>query len=114
MRSGRISGFTTDAVRTRQTIEPLKQQLGAALIVKEVPGDAAAHAAGVLGEVESLPIDTVVLVVSHSNTVKLIIRNLGGGEIEKIEEDQFDKLFVLFRSAIGAASLAKMKYGKPT
>jgi hypothetical protein len=53
--------------------------------------------------VAALAADTVVLVVSHSDTVELIIEALGGGAIETIEDQQFDKPFVLFRAPASAA-----------
>jgi phosphohistidine phosphatase SixA len=112
--SGITRAYHSEAVRTLQTVEPLKQRLGAALVVKKIKGGAAGHVAGVIEEAASLPAETVVLVVSHSDTVKLIIKGLGGGDIETIEDHEFDQLFVLFRSAAGAIGLAKMKYGEPT
>jgi broad specificity phosphatase PhoE len=112
--SGVTRAYHSEAVRTLQTIEPLKQRLGAALIVKEIKGDAGTHVAGIIDEVAALAADTVVLVVTHSDTVGLIIEALGGGPIETMEDQQFDKLFVLFRASTSAVGLAKIKFGDPT
>src|SRR5262245_25981346 len=84
--SGITRAYHSECVRTLTRIEPLKQLLGAALVVKEIKGGAAAHVAGVIEEVASLPAETVVLLVSHSDTVKLIIKGLGGGDIETIKD----------------------------
>jgi len=102
--------YCSEAIRTLQTIEPLQRKLGARLLIEKVEGEM--HAAKVVAAVRSLPSETVVLVVSHTDTVPQIITGLGGPIVE-IADDQFDKLFVLFRSD-AAVSLAKLRYGEPT
>jgi broad specificity phosphatase PhoE len=109
--SGVTRAYCSKAIRTLQTIEPLQRKLGASLVIEKAEGET--HAAKVIAAVKSLPPETVVLVVTHTDTVPEIIAGLGGGPIEEIADNQFDKLFVLFRSGAGA-SLAKLKYGEPT
>ena len=55
----------------------------------------------------------VAAIVSHSNTVPLIIAGLGGGDVGPIEDDEFDKLFVLFDGPAGKTVL-RLRYGKAT
>ena len=109
--------FRSDAVRVARTVEPLKQELGNALTVKEVgfegPNGVASHIAKVVDFVKAQPAAAVVAVVSHSNTVGPILQGLGGPN-PPIGDNEFDKLFVLFRSPNVPASLTMLRYGAPT
>jgi phosphohistidine phosphatase SixA len=109
--------FRSDAVRAAHTVEPLKQKLGNALIVKEVgfegPNGVASHIAKVVDFVKAQPA-AVVAVVSHSNTVGPILQGLGAGPVAPIGDNEFDKLFVLFRAPNVPASLTMLRYGAPT
>jgi phosphohistidine phosphatase SixA len=102
--------YCSEAIRTLQTMAPLKSKLGASLLIEQLDGET--HAAKVVAAVRSLPPETVVLVVSHTNTVPEIIAGLGGPAVE-IADDEFDKLFILFRSN-ATVSLVKLRYGEPT
>ncbi|MET0922300.1 MAG: histidine phosphatase family protein [Xanthobacteraceae bacterium] len=110
--------FRSDAVRAARTVEPLKQKLGNALIVKEVgfqgPNGVASHIAKVVDFVKAQPAAAVVAVVSHSNTVGPILQGLGAGPVAPIGDNEFDKLFVLFRAPNVPASLTMLRYGAPT
>lgn len=112
--SGASVAYCSDASRTRQTLAPLKQKLGKALAIKEFstegPGGVDAHVKAVVKAIKALPVDAVAVVVSHSNTVGSIIAKLGGDAIADIGDDEFDKLFVLFRPADGPAALLKLHY----
>ena len=110
--------FRSDAVRAARTVEPLKQKLSNALIVKEVgfegPNGVASHIAKVVDFVKAQPAVAVVAVVSHSNTVGPILQGLGAGPVAPIGDNEFDKLFVLFRAPNVPASLTMLRYGAPT
>jgi phosphohistidine phosphatase SixA len=93
--SGVTQAYCSDALRTAQTLEPLKSKLGAALTITELGGDAEAHSKAVALAVKALPAETTVVIVSHSNTVPKIIEKLGGGAVAPIGPTQFDKLFIL-------------------
>lgn len=109
----------SDAKRAKDTVKPLKDKLGSALTVKEVgfgdPNnpDSDLHIAKVVDFVKAQPAGAVVAVVSHSNTVGPILEGLGGRNVP-IGDNEFDKLFVLFRSPTGPASLTMLRYGNPT
>jgi phosphohistidine phosphatase SixA len=109
----------SDAVRAVRTVEPLKQKLGNALTVKEVDfgdpnnPDPDFHIAKVIDFVKAQPAAAVVAVVSHSNTVGPILKGLGGPN-PPIGDNEFDKLFVLFRSSTGPAGVTMLRYGAPT
>lgn len=110
--------FRSDATRAARTVEPLKLRLGDALTVKAVgfpePNGIAHHVATIVQAVQSLPADAVVAVVSHSNTVGPILLGLGSGPIDPIADNEFDKLFVLFRGANPPPTLLMLRYGAAT
>src|SRR4051812_29079897 len=74
--SGVSIAYRSEAVRARQTLEPLAQKLGNALTIKQVdvagPGGASAHIQTIVQAVKSQPSGTVAVVVSHSDTVRPI------------------------------------------
>ena len=106
-------------VRARQTLEPLKQARGDALVVQEfsvgnTPEQIEAHVQQVVQAVKSQHDDAVIVVVGHTNTVPLIIKELGGGAIGQILDQEFDKLFVVSTNSIEPESkgtLLKLRYG---
>jgi phosphohistidine phosphatase SixA len=110
--------YRSDAVRAARTLEPLEQKLGAALTVEEVgfPGQngVESHIAKIVERIQALPPDTVVAVVSHSNTVGPILERLGSRSAPEIKDTEFDKLFVLFRGNAGPSTLLKLRYGPAT
>ncbi len=117
-KSGVSIVFRSDAVRAARTVEPLKQELGNALTVKKVgfpePNGLEHHIAAIVQSVRSQPVGAVVAVVSHSNTIGPILERLGSGPIDPITENEFDKLFVLFRGSNGPPSLTMLRYGAAT
>jgi phosphohistidine phosphatase SixA len=110
--------YCSKAVRAQRTLEPLKATLGAALTMNPIaidgPGQPDKHVDTIVNAVKLLGGDPVVVVVSHSDTVRLIVKALGGGTVEKIEEWEFDKLFVLFIPPTGAPMLVRLRYGAAT
>ena len=116
--SGVSIAYRSDAVRAARTLEPLKQTLGAALTIEAVgfPGSGGIefHIATIVDKIKALPANTVVAVVSHSNTVGPILEGLGSEPIGTIEEIQFDKLFVLFIGTESSPALVMMRYGSAT
>jgi phosphohistidine phosphatase SixA len=103
--------FWSGAQRTRETLEPLQQVRGDALAIKKPEASGGlAHINEIVAAIESLPADTVVVVVGHSDTVGPIIKGLGGGSIAPIQETEFDKLFLLCRAAGGEKTLLGMRY----
>jgi phosphohistidine phosphatase SixA len=112
--SGAKVAYCSDAARTRETLEPLKQALGNALAIHPIsagaPGGPTGHVDAVVAAITALQPGTTAIVVSHSNTVGPIIQGLGGGTIAPIDETEFDKLFVLFKPANGQGTLLRLRY----
>ena len=115
--SGVTRAYCSEFIRTSQTIAPLQEKLGATLIVEQVAvngaGGANDHVNKIVQKVKSLAPETVVIIVTHSNTVGRIISGLGGGVITPIGDNEFDKLFVLTRSPNGV-ELIRLRYGAET
>jgi phosphohistidine phosphatase SixA len=109
--------FRTQFERAKQTLEPLKEKVPGLRIeeIKAAPGESdKAYGERVAAAVLALPADAVVAVVGHTNTVGPTIEALKGGQIGKIEETEFDKMFVLFVPPDRPPSLLKLRYGEPT
>ncbi len=103
--SGVKAIYTTQYRRTMQLADPLAHKLNIAPIV--VPGS---DMPGLIKKIKSHGLDEVVLVVGHSNTVPEILKALGHVGDIKIEETEFDNLFVLVPKAQGVPALVRLKY----
>jgi len=90
--------YTTEYRRTRLTAAPLAKELAVATTV--VPSKDTAALVQTLKAAKGN-----VLVVGHSNTLPDIITALGVAEPIKIEESEFDNLFVVVQG-----SLIRLKY----
>jgi len=105
------SGGSPKVSRSSMAIVAL---LGDGLLVHEVsaagPGGPAAHVEAVATAVRSLPEGTSVVVVSHSNTVGLIIEKLGGGTPRPIADAEFDRMCILFGAGSGPKTLLQLCY----
>lgn len=116
--SGVQTAWCSDALRAQATLQPLKKALGDKLAVKVVPIAGATgaedHEQHIIAAVKQLPADATAAIVSHSNTVRPIIKGLTGQSVGSIDEQQFDKLFVLSIPAAGAATVTLLRYGEPT
>jgi 2,3-bisphosphoglycerate-dependent phosphoglycerate mutase len=100
--------YTTDLQRTRQTAAPV----AAALNVTPVeikPG--ATFAADMAARIRKDHAGATVLVVGHSNTTQQVIRALGIADAPKIEESEFDNLFIVTLAEGSEPKLLKLRYG---
>jgi phosphohistidine phosphatase SixA len=116
--SGIRTAWCSDALRAQATLQPLKQALGDKLAVNVVPitgaNGVAEHQQHIIAAVKALPAAAVAAVVSHSNTIGPIIKGLTNQANGKIEDHEFDKLFVLSIPATGAATITLLRYGPAT
>ena len=101
--SGVTSIYVTDYLRTQQTADPL-----AALLHLPPRRIDAGKTPDLVAAIRSRK-DGVVLVVGHSNTVPETIAALGGPAV-KIEDAEYDSLFVLTVSG-NDISLVRLHYG---
>jgi len=107
--------LTTQYRRTRLTAQPLAERLGVPISVVEVgQGGIAAHVEAIAREIRSTHAGGVVLVVSHSNIVPLIVRELTGIEVPEIADDEYDHLFIVTLAPDATPRLVRARYGEPT
>ena len=114
--SGVQAAWCSDTIRAQDTLRPLKQLLGTELAIEVVAlgNPDGAHEQHIIAAVKALPADATAAVIGHSDTVGAIIKGLTGQTVGKIEEHEFDKLFVLSIPAAGAATVTLLRYGEPT
>ncbi|MEP7156252.1 MAG: phosphoglycerate mutase family protein [Betaproteobacteria bacterium] len=103
--SGVKTIYTTQYRRTVLLAAPLARKLD--ITPNIVP---AADTAALVRKIKSHGPDDIVLVVGHSNTVPEILKALGHPGDVKIEETEFDNLFVLVPKTPGAPALVRLKY----
>lgn len=104
--SGITAIYTTPYARTRDTAAPIATALQLTPVeLKPGPSYAADLAARIRAEHEG----GTVLVVGHSNTTQNVMKALGIENAPKIEETEFDNLFIVTLTASGAKMLV-LKY----
>jgi broad specificity phosphatase PhoE len=100
--------FTSEMIRTRETAAPLATQSGLTPVTVPV-----AQSDLLVSQLDRLPQGAVALVVNHGGPIPRIIQKLGAPAPTAIGEEQFDRLFVVTRTA-GGASVVELRYGKPS
>ncbi len=96
--------FATGFVRTQETARPLAKKLGLPAVTVEYKD--------ITGLVEKLRAmsDKTVLVVAHSDTLPAIIEALGAGKVDRIKDDEFDRLFVFHFTGPSSGSVVTLRY----
>jgi phosphohistidine phosphatase SixA len=104
--SGITHIYTSDFIRTRKTVEPLAHRLGLPLELYDP--DSLQIIAGKL-----LLTPGRVVVCGHSDTTPDLVRLLGGDPvIPKIEDDEYDRLYILNRHADGEVTTLLLRFGE--
>ncbi|MBL0123510.1 MAG: histidine phosphatase family protein [Betaproteobacteria bacterium] len=96
--------YTTQYQRTILHAAPVARALNVTPIVHP-----AADTPGLAKKIAAYGADEVVLVVGHGNTVPEILKALGHSNPVKIDETEFDNLFVLV-PGIKAPVVVRLKY----
>ncbi|MEA2895373.1 MAG: hypothetical protein QOJ84_988 [Bradyrhizobium sp.] len=116
--SGVRTAYCSDAKRTRATLQPLEQLLGAKLAVDAVntsgAGGIAGHVQHIVDAVKALPDNATSVIVGHSNTIGPIIHGLTDRTVDPIAANEFDRLFVLAIPATDTPTVTPLRYGPPT
>jgi broad specificity phosphatase PhoE len=99
--------YATELKRTQLTAAPVAQRFN--LSVAQGPPDAQ----GLVQEVLSKHAGKTVVVVGHSNTVPEIVKALSGRSIAPIEDEEYDRLFIVVVPQSGPARLIQARYGQP-
>lgn len=97
--------------RTALTAAPLATAAGVTPIVVDTRMGGAAHAKAVADSARAMR-GSSVLVVGHSNTIPLIVRELGG-TAEPLTDDDYDDLFIVLIPPSGAVRTVHARYGAP-
>lgn len=103
--SGVKAIYTTQYQRTILHAAPVARALNVTPVVHP-----AGDTPGLLRKIAAQDADDVVLVVGHGNTVPEILKGLGHSDAVKIEETDFDNLFVLVPRARAAPVVGRLKY----
>lgn len=106
--------FTSDLKRTQETVAPLAARLG--VTSEALP---AANSEGVVARLDALPAGSIAVVCGHSNTVPRVAELLGieiTGLVDvrgtpMIDDDTYDRAFVITRPASGPAVCLELNYG---
>lgn len=88
--AGITHAFSTEFVRTRETVAPLAGRLG--LTATVVPGR---EMNTLISTLQGLPPGSRALVAGHSNTINQIAGRLSGQEIPALPETEYDRLYVV-------------------
>lgn len=97
--------FTTDYARTKQTALPVSARSGADAELYD-PRDLAGFADR-LREVGGR-----IFVAGHSNTTPALVQALGGDPGDPIDEDEYDRLYVVTLLPGGGASTVLLRFGE--
>lgn len=103
--------YATQYARTQDTAEPLARRLGVDVTVVSAESSYPADMAELISTKHR---GQSVVIVSHSNTVPAIIRELGAEPIPSIEDDEYDDLYVVTTTASGQVDLLALRYGVET
>ncbi len=105
--------YTTQFKRTIDTAAPLSARTGVAVTTLEVNHDnPQAYVEQLARDINARHGGKTVLVVSHSNTLPLIVERLSGKPVPAIEDDEYANLFVVTLPAQGAATIVRARYGE--
>ena len=115
--SGVRTAFCSDALRTQQTVAPLKNALHGTLEVVVVrtdgPDGINKHIRDTIKRLRALPQDAVAVAVGHTNTIRPIVKELSGKDPGSIAETEFDKLFMV-ATVNASGTVALLRYGEKT
>ena len=113
--SGVDAVYVTQYRRTCETARRVFENQGIVPTVFPVGEDRQRFGADLAAEILGRQRGRVVLVVSHSDTVPMIIEALGAGTVPPIAEADYDNLFIVtVPGRFGTPRLIEASYGAPT
>jgi broad specificity phosphatase PhoE len=87
--------YTTQYKRTRNTATPLAEKLGMTPVVITAGADVAAMSKDIAARIHKEHHGETVLVVGHSNTAPAMVTALGGTDVGKIEDAEYDHMYIV-------------------
>lgn len=101
--------YSTPFRRTQETVRPLADKLDLPINSYD-PGDTESVLDAILKKHKG----KIVLVVGHSNTVPVLIANLGASKnVPPIAEDEYDNIYVISIPWFGKTKTIRLRYGEP-
>lgn len=103
--------YATPYRRTQGTAAPVAEASGVETVVVPI-GEAGVpgYVADVAARVRALPAGSVAVIVGHSNTTPQVAGALSGTEMENLDHDQYDRLFVVTLAGDGPGVLDVRTY----
>lgn len=105
-KSGIKAIYTSQAIRTKETAQPLALQLGLSPMQIE-------EAAKIKNDILSKHAGQTVLVVGHTDTIPELIKQFAAGSNFNIAAQEFDKLFIVTVFDSSRAQVTELKFGNP-
>lgn len=103
--------YVSNFQRTQQTAAPTAQTRGLTPIIIALTSSANAQAAEIARRIRTEHAGKRVLVVGHSNTVPLVMRELGIENPPTIAETEFNRMFVVKLKPSNDATFVETVYG---
>ena len=101
--------YSTPFNRTRETVQPLADALNLPINAYD-----AADTEEILETILKQHKGKIILVVGHSNTVPVLIFNLGASKkVPPIDEDEYDNIYVISIPWFGKTKTIRLRYGEP-
>ncbi len=101
--------YSTPFKRTQQTVQPLADALDLPINMYD-----ASDTEAVLEKILKRHKGKVILVVGHSNTLPVLIANLGASKrVPPIAEDEYDNVYVIAIPWFGKTKTIRLRYGEP-
>ena len=101
--------YSTPFNRTRETAQPLADALNLPINAYD-----ASDTEEILETILKQHKGKIILVVGHSNTVPVLIANLGASKkVPPIEEDEYDNIYVISIPWFGKTKTIRLRYGEP-
>jgi len=101
--------YSTPYKRSMETVQPLADRLGLPVNVYD-----ADDTEGVLAAILKAHKGKIILVVGHSNTVPVLIANLGASKkVPPIAKGEFDNIYIISIPWFGKTKTIRLRYGEP-
>jgi broad specificity phosphatase PhoE len=101
--------YSTPLRRTQETAQPIADALDLAINTYD-PSDTEAVLDRILKDHKG----KIILVVAHSNTVPVLIANLGASKkVPPIQEDEYDNIYIISIPWFGKTKTIRLRFGEP-
>ena len=101
--------YSTPYRRTQETVRPLADALDLPINIYD-----ASDTEAVLERILKEHKGKIILVVGHSNTVPVLIANLGASKkVPPIHEDEYDNIYIISIPWFGKTKTIRLRFGEP-